>query len=94
MNDRVHMLPGVAPSPEVGEPNEDLIAHLRSMLDAAECGELQGMAAAMTRRDGRVMTVLSTNGEHFAMSHALGSLWWRFQHQMHEGSDPSGPEGI
>lgn len=94
MSDRVITFPGSDPAPEVGKPNEDLIRHLRAMLEAAERGDLQGMAAATTERDGNVTTVLATNGEHFAMSHALGYLWWRFQNEMHESAERHGPEGI
>ena len=75
-----------SPPPEVGIPNQEAIDDLRKFLEMAERGELQGFAMAFTRSDGNITTVIQTNGEHFAMSHAIGALWFRFQQQMAETS--------
>lgn len=72
--------------PSRAEPNAEVIRTLQGLLTLAELGQLQGLSAAYTKADGTIETLLCTNGEHFAMSHALGALWWRFQQRMFDRS--------
>lgn len=71
-----------------GEPDPDVVRVCRELLAKAECGQMRGIAACYERDDGRVTTVIETNGNHFAMSHAIGALWFRFQQKMHDDADP------
>lgn len=70
-----------------GQPNDDCIRDLERMLEMAKSGELQGFGCAYSRADGKVATVLQTNGNLFSLSHAIGSLWFRFQQRMMEESE-------
>lgn len=66
--------------------NQELVDTLRRMLELAERGELTGVCAALSSSDGTITTMLESEGNNFAMSHALGALWFRFQKRMEETS--------
>lgn len=72
-----------------GTVDDDLVRQCRELLRMAETGEMRGMACCYERSDAKVTTLLHTNGNHFAMSHALGALWWRFQQKMYASSEGS-----
>ncbi len=75
------------PAPaETGIPNQAVIEGLRECLAKAESGEIQGYAIAYALSDGCVSTSLEANGNNFAMSHAIGALWFRFQNWMAENA--------
>ena len=73
-----------APPSELRQPNDELIGQLRKLLADAETGHLQGTAAACSFDNSTVQTLMSTNGNHFAMSHAIGALHFRFHKRMHD----------
>lgn len=70
--------------PKPGEPIPGVVAQLETMLALAKTGELQSFGAGYVRSDGKITTVLEAHGELFALSHALATIWYRFQKRMDE----------
>lgn len=97
MSKKVVALHG-GPVAACAEPNPEVVQQLRDLLGAAERGDVQGVAVVATKANETVTTLLCTNGNHFAMSHAIGALWFRFQQRMADDAnndsfsgDPDGP---
>jgi hypothetical protein len=65
------------------EVQDDVVMRLRSLLEQAEAGEIQGIAYAASTVDGMVQTGFTKNN---AQSAILGGLA-RVQHRMIAGED-------
>lgn len=64
------------------------------MVAWAESGDITGMAGIVTNADESITTVMLTNGNHFAVSHGISTLWYSFQRRMADSAyeRPETPE--
>lgn len=77
----------------LGTPDPVLVERLERLLEAAKRGDIHGMAACYELSSGHVQTMIHTNDNRFAMSHAISALWFRFQTVMAEEAFTS-DEGV
>lgn len=69
------------------DPDPEIVAGLKKLLEMAECGQVQSMAICYENIDGTITTVLEARNNRFALSHAIGALWFRFQQKMLDDSE-------
>ena len=72
--------------------NADAVALLDMLLTQAKDGKIRSVAVCYAQSDGTISTSLEVDGDKFAMSHAIGALWWRYQKSMHDNAYP--PEDV
>lgn len=64
--------------------NEELVELLGRLHEQAKEGKIRSVALCYANSNGTIATAIEVDGDKFAMSHAIGALWWRFQQKMHE----------
>lgn len=84
MTDNVHALPGLR-APQIGEPNESLVAVCRDLLARAESGSLQSLIATGFSSEGSRLALWADAHDNFyEMLGALASLQAEYLHRHQE----------
>lgn len=69
------------------DPDPDIVAGLRGLLEMAERGEVKSVAICYENIDSTITTILEARSNRFALSHAIIALWFRFQQKMLEEAE-------